>query len=126
VATFVGAVDLVLVVPAHRPSATEARRLAARCRERGSVLLRLFPGAGLPGSGSTGVGVPGVGRPDLSLSVAGATWEGPGAGPVDGSTRLARLRSRRAEVVAEGRGMPPGGRRCAVLLPGPDGIPARP
>jgi hypothetical protein len=115
VATFVGAVDLVLVAPGHRPSPTEVRRLAARCRERGSVLVRLFPDAG---------------RSDLSLSVVGATWEGPGAGTASGAAsgteRLARLRSRRVEVVVGGRGSPPEGRRGAVLLPGPDGIPARP
>ena len=113
VATFVGAVDLVLVAPTHRPSAADGRRLAARCRERGSVLLHLRSTAGV--SVAT--------RHDLSLSVADATWEGLEAGPAG---RVARLRSRRVEVVAEGRGLPPGGRRGEVLLPGSDGAPARP
>lgn len=113
VATFVGAVDLVLVAPTHRPSAADGRRLAARCRERGSVLLHLRSAAGIPAAT----------RPDLSLSVVDAIWEGPEAGPAG---RVARLRSRRVEVVAEGRGLPPGGRRGEVQLPGSDGAPARP
>ena len=121
VASLVGAVDLVLVASNHRLSASNSRRLAARCRESGSVLLYLSLGSnGLP---------PSVGPLDLSLSVARASWEGsagsPAESPDEGVERLARLRTRRVEVVAEGRGMPPGGRRCEFLLPSLEGVLAR-
>jgi len=102
VATLVGAFDLVMVAPRHRVGVVDARRLAARCRERGSVLFHL-------GDGSW------PGRLDMRLSVGGATWTGPDAGH-------GRLRSRRAEVTVSGRGMESAGRRTEFLLPGPAGM----
>ena len=115
VATFVGAVDLVLVSPGHRPSMSDARRLSARCRERGSVLVCLFPEGRFPGEGWPG-------RIDLQFSISEATWLGPDASRV-GS--LARLRSRRVEVSVGGRGVPGNGRSDVLLLPDPTGVPAR-
>ena len=41
VAALVGAVDVVVVGPTHRVRAADARRLAARARERGTVLVQL-------------------------------------------------------------------------------------
>jgi hypothetical protein len=41
VAALVDAVDLVIVDPVHQVSATDARRLAARSRERGSIVVDL-------------------------------------------------------------------------------------
>ena len=102
VATLVGAFDLVMVAPRHRVGAADVRRLAARCRERGSVLLRLGDG-------------PWPGRLDLRLVVGGAAWVGPDGGH-------GRLCSRRAGVTASGRGMEYTGRRTELLLPGPDGV----
>jgi len=115
VATFVGAVDLVLVSPGHRPSMGDARRLSARCRERGSVLVCLFPEDRFPGEGWPG-------RIDLRFSIGEATWLGPDASRA-GS--LARLRSRRVEVSVGGRGVPDDGRSDVLLLPDPTGVPAR-
>ena len=106
VATLVGALDLVLVAPRHRIGVGDARRLAARCRERGSVLVHR-------GDGSWPA------RPDLSLAIERTTWMGPDGG-------YGRLRVRQARIVASGRGLPPAGRRVDLLLPGPDGVPAGP
>ena len=111
VATFVGAVDLVLVSPGHRPSVGDVRRLAARCRERGSVLVHLSPGVDHPVDGWPG-------RLDLRFSVDEVGWGG-----LDGERD--RLRSRRMDVSVGGRGLPTEGRRDALLLPGPDGVPVR-
>ncbi len=102
VATLVGAFDLVMVAPRHRVGAVDARRLAARCRERGSVLFHLGDG-------------PWPDRLDLRLVVGVATWTGPDAGH-------GRLSSRRTGVTASGRGMESTGRRTELLLPGPDGM----
>jgi len=106
VATLVGALDLVLVAPRHRIGVGDARRLAARCRERGSVLVHR-------GDGSWPA------RPDLSLAIERAAWMGPDGG-------YGRLRVRQARIVASGRGLPPAGRRVDLFLPGPDGVPAGP
>ena len=115
VATFVGAVDLVLVSPGHRLSTGDARRLSARCRERGSVLVCLLPEGGSPGEGWPG-------RIDLRFSMGEATWSGPDASPAG---PLARLRSRRVEVSVGGRGVPDDGRSDVLLLPDSTGVSAR-
>lgn len=80
------------LVPA--PAARE--RLAARARQRGSVLLALGP---WPGA-------------DLELACTGSRWSGIGEG---GS---GRLRARQVEVRAHGRGIPPAGREVRLVLPG--------
>src|SRR6266540_4078191 len=79
VAALLDAIDIVLVRPPARLSAAVARRLAARARERRSVLLLV--GAGWP--------IP----PDLRLAVTASQWEGLGQG--DG-----RLEARKVEVAA--------------------------
>src|SRR6266542_2235798 len=78
VAALLDAIDVVLVRPPARLSAAVARRLAARARERRSVLLLV--GAGWP--------IP----PDLRLAVTASQWEGLGQG--DGRLEAPRLRSR--------------------------------
>lgn len=129
-ATLVSAIDLVLVTPAYRPSEADARRLAARCREQGSVLLYLDSLWDRPSSVSLGW----PGRLDLVLTVTEPSWEGfdcgvGAGGPIgcsaEGAKQWARLCARRVEVVARGRGLPPDGRWCELLLPGPNGVPVR-
>jgi hypothetical protein len=99
VAALLDAVDVVLVrSPAGLP-AGQARRLAARARERGAVLVPLgaWPAA-----------------PDLWLAVAASAWQGLGQGH-------GRLEARRVEVVVGGRGAAARERRASLWLPAPDG-----
>jgi Mrp family chromosome partitioning ATPase len=104
VAALVDAVDLVLVV-APRVAAAEARRLAARARERGAVVVVLPRG----GAAWWPVG------PDVRLRVGDSVWTGPAGGGAG------RLEARRAEVVAGGRGAASRERRATLWLPGRDG-----
>jgi hypothetical protein len=99
VAALLDAVDVVLVrSPAGLP-AGQARRLAARARERGAVLVPL-------GAWSA--------APDLWLAVAASAWQGLGQGH-------GRLEARRVEVVVGGRGAAARERRASLWLPAPDG-----
>lgn len=99
VAALVDGVDVIAVRPPCRVGAGEARRLAARARERGAVLMPLGPWEGA----------------DLRLSVSGERWTGPehGAG---------RLRARRIRVRAQGRGAASRPREATLWLPGPAGL----
>ena len=99
VAALLDAIDVVLVRPPARLPAAVARRLAARARERRSVLLPV--GAAWPIS------------PDLRLTVTASRWEGLGQG-------YGRLQARRVEVAAAGRGAAVLERRARLWLPGPD------
>jgi hypothetical protein len=106
VAAFLDAVDVVLVrSPAGLPPA-QARRLAARTRERGAVLVPL-------GAWSEPA--------DLRLAVASSAWQGLGQGH-------GRLQARQVEVVAAGRGAATRERRVLLWLPSPNGaiVPAAP
>ncbi|MEJ8280309.1 hypothetical protein [Pseudonocardia spirodelae] len=99
-AALLDGLDLVVVAGPERAGlrAGDRQRLAARARQRGAVLLAL---GGWPGA-------------DLRLHCTRPRWEGVGRG-------TGRLRSRRVEVRAEGRGLAPAGRGVEVLLPGPGG-----
>ncbi len=101
VAAVVDAVDVVLVRPAHRVGATDARRLVARARERGVALVRVG-GPEWPEA------------PDVRLTVRAVTWHGLGEGH-------GHLRARRVEVVAEGRRAAARSQAQAFWLPGPGG-----
>jgi hypothetical protein len=90
--------DLVLFRPPDHPSAQVRRKLEAAVRKHGVVLLV----AG-PWDGAT-----------LRLSMAGAQWAGIGPG-------YGRLRARRVQVVADGRGGWARPRARWLWLPGPDG-----
>ena len=117
VAALVGAVDVVLVGSGVRLGAADHRRLAARLRERGSVLIDL--GGGVLGGGVLGGGVLGGGAlagADVRLQVVSSRWSGLGDG-------WGLLRSRRVSVRAEGRGAASRPRSVELLLPGPDGAP---
>lgn len=101
-AALVGAVDVVLVGPRVRVPPAQMRRLGARLRERGSVIIR--QGAGH----EAGI--------DLGLRVIDHEWTGLGVGH-------GVLRARRVRVQAEGRGAAARRRTAAILLPGPTGEP---
>jgi hypothetical protein len=102
VAALLDAVDVVLArPPAGRPVRdTHARRLAARARERATVLL--VTDGGWPGGA------------DVRLAVTGAAWEGMGEGH-------GHLRARRVDVVASGRGAAARERRLSLWLPAAGG-----
>jgi hypothetical protein len=98
VAALLDALDVVLVRPPDRVRAGDARRLVARARERGAVLVPLGRWEGA----------------DVRLSVVSASWQGveEGAG---------HLRARLVEVAAEGRGAAARPRRARLWLPAPGG-----
>jgi hypothetical protein len=99
VAALLDAIDVVLVrSPAGLPAA-QARRLAARARERDAVLVPL--GAWPEPA-------------DLRLAVTSSTWHGLGQGH-------GNLQSRQVEVAVTGRGAASRERRILLWLPSPDG-----
>jgi hypothetical protein len=99
VAAFLDAVDVVLVGSPSRLPAAQARRLAARARERGAVLVPLGPWS----------------EPaDLRLAVTASAWHGLGQGH-------GTLRARQVEVAVSGRGPATRERRILLWLPSPDG-----
>jgi len=101
-AALVGAVDVVMIGSGVRLGPADVRRLSARMRERGSVLIRI---------GS--VDAPGV---DIGLRIVESEWTGLGVGH-------GLLRARRVRVTAQGRGASARPRAAALLLPGPQGAP---
>ena len=101
VAALVDAFDLVLVFSEHPLRAGDTRRLAARVRERSSVLVRL---------GATAWPQPA----DLRLQIDDCQWHGLGSGH-------GALRSRRLTVSASGRGSASRPRRACLWLPDADG-----
>lgn len=108
VAALAEAVDVVVVAPPGRIPAAVSRRLAARARERGSVVVVVDRGV-VGGVERCGLDL------DLTLRVAGTSWEAAG-----GSHLLARA----VEVEATGRRRAARPRRTRLWLPGPDGAPA--
>jgi hypothetical protein len=101
-AALLDGVDLVAVDPGNARLAPQvARRLSARARHRGAVLLSRgsWPGA------------------DVELRREAGRWSGLEAG-------YGYLRTRRVAVRAEGRGAAARPVRAELLLPGPDGLPA--
>jgi hypothetical protein len=97
VAALLDGVDLVAVVPGELGDAP-ARRLSARARHRGTVLLPFGP---WPGA-------------DLELNCEPAGWEGLGAGH-------GYLRQREVVVRTRGRGAAARPAQARLLLPGPGG-----
>jgi hypothetical protein len=101
VAALVDGFDLVVLHAGRggvRP--TDARRLVARARERGAVLVQLGPGWAT--------------EADLTLQITGARWEG----LEDGH---GHLRARRVTVTRSGRGEAAQPRRAELWLPTPGG-----
>jgi hypothetical protein len=97
-ASLLDAFDLVVVHPPARTGQADMRRLGARARERGAVLLVTGAWEGAA----------------IELSVTGQRWRGLGAGH-------GYLRSRQVEVRAVGRGAAVRPRLATVWLPGIDG-----
>ncbi len=100
-AALVDGFDLLLVHPPGRVRPADARRLAARVRERGAVMVVLDSPA-WPES------------PDVRLSAGPPVWEGLGAGH-------GLLRARRMEVVSSGRRVGGRERRREIWLPSAGG-----
>jgi len=94
-AALLDGVGIVLAGTPARLDAGTARRVAARARERGAVLI---PVGGWPD------------RADLVLGIEERRWDGLGEGH-------GHLRARAAGVVATGRGLPPSGMRARLWLP---------
>lgn len=114
VAALVGAVDVVVVGSGLRFRSADLRRLSARLREGGSVLIKI--GSGWLGPSTVGSG-PGAGV-DVGIRVVSSQWSGLGSGH-------GLLRSRKVEVQSQGRGAASRARAVSLLLPGPDGAPMR-
>ena len=112
VAALVGAVDVVVVGSGLRFRRADLRRLSARLRESGSVLIQV--GSSTVGSSTVGSG-PGSGV-DVGIRVMTSQWSGLGSGH-------GLLRSRKVEVQSQGRGAASKARAVSLLLPGPDGAP---
>lgn len=105
IGALVDAVDVVVVRPPARLPDGDVRRLTARARSRGAVLVVVTPG---------GVGWPGL---DVRLSADHVAWAGhDGAGGPHGH---GRLRARQVSLRSHGRGapLPP----LPLWLPGPSG-----
>jgi hypothetical protein len=106
VAALLGGVDVVLVGPTHRVGAADARRLAARARERGTVLVQLRP----PRRSGRSVGL----EADLRLTVIDASWQGVGRGH-------GHVQARRLTVDVGGRRWADRPRQVELWCPGPTG-----
>jgi hypothetical protein len=105
-AALVDSFDLVLCGSQHAPSAQDARRLAARARERGSVVMLI---------GGETPGLPRSARPwptlaDVELCVVDAEWFGIGHGS-------GRLRQRRITLDVRGRRSMSRSQRLELWLP---------
>ena len=96
VAALLDAIDVVVLRPPGRTKASDARRLGARAKERGAVLI--VAGGHWPEG------------PDVRLQVTSSTWTGLGDGH-------GALSSRRLDVTATGRGASVRERRVSVPLP---------
>jgi hypothetical protein len=106
VAALIGAVDVVVVGSSHRVRTADARRLAARARERGTVLVQAGGGRGVsPASGL---------EADLRLTVVASRWQGIGDGH-------GHLQARRVTVEATGRRRASRPRRAELWLPDAQG-----
>ena len=110
-ATLVDAFDVVVWGLSQRTSGTDARRLRARARERGAVLVLVDPRRRSAASD------PWPEAADLELRGVGADWSGIGQG-------WGRLTSRRLVVEVTGRRGATRPRRGELLLPGPTGAPS--
>ncbi len=110
----IGNVDVILLAGGVRLAAAHSRRLRTRLRERGTVVIEVGASntAGARGVGASSTA--GAFSPDVTMTVERAAWTGLGHGH-------GRLRERRAEVVAAGRGAASLPRRAVLWLPDANG-----
>ncbi len=105
-AALVDAFEIVLVRAEHRVRGSDARRLAARAREQGAVVIRV--------GGERATEAVWPERSDVGIQVVSARWEGLGDGH-------GHLRARRVEVEVGGRREAARPRRATLWLPSADG-----
>jgi hypothetical protein len=105
-ASLVGAGDVVLFAPDRRIHGADARRLVARARERGSVLVMVDS----TGASSGSIRSTQAFEPDLRLSAGSVSWHGLGRGH-------GRLQARQVVVEATGRREAARPRRAQLWLP---------
>ncbi|MEJ3749811.1 hypothetical protein WEI85_41955 [Actinomycetes bacterium KLBMP 9797] len=98
VAALIDGVDVVVIAAPGTASASIASRLAARARQRGTVLVPYGRWAGA----------------DVTLRVVRGEWEGLGEG-------RGRLRRRQVVIAAHGRGAASRPKELTVWMPGDDG-----
>jgi len=110
VAALVGAVDIIVLCPLPGLRPADARRLGARCRERGTTLV-VCDRPTLPGTPPSPVWPEG---PDVRLTGRRTRWSGLGAGH-------GYLRARQVHVEATGRRAAARPRSVDLWLPDPDG-----
>ena len=103
VAALLDAVEVVVARPPQPVATGTQRRLVARARDRGSVLIQA---GGSPGSWAQ--------APDLVVTGSAVRWEGLGQGH-------GRLQARRVRVAVTGRRGADRPRRADLWLPGADG-----
>ncbi len=101
IAALVDAFEIVLVRASHHIGERDARRLTARARERGAVLMQIG-------------GNPWPTKAETALTVAASDWEGLGVGH-------GHLRARRVTVVAGGRREASRPRQVDLWLPAEGG-----
>ena len=101
-AALLDALDVVLVCPPGRVRSSDARRLAARARERGAVLIVHGDQGKWPET------------PSVRLVAASSEWDGLGEG-------YGHLRAHRIDVVVTGRGSASRERRATAELDTPGG-----
>lgn len=112
VGALVAAFDLVLVGMPPDPRVAQARRLQARARERGAVLIQIE--SGLLSRTEQRPNARPLFSADLHLAVSAMAWDGLGDGH-------GHLRARRSRVEAIGRQQAARPRILDLWLPGPDG-----
>ena len=112
VATLVDAFDVVLVHARRHTKHTDARRLAARSRERGSVLVVL--GGETPGAPAPRTQQLWPEAPDVRLSIIRSEWTGLGDGH-------GHLRARKITIEIDGRRGAARHRRVDLWLPAAGG-----
>ncbi len=105
VAALIGAVDVVVMSPTHRVRTGDARRLAARARERGTILVQI-PNRRRSERGGVGSGL----EADLRLTVLEGRWQGLGQGH-------GHLQARRLTIETGGRRRAARSRRVELWCP---------